>query len=217
MAATALKTEVAWKTTKPAALPEELEEEPDDEPEELAEPEPVDDDDEPEVDDKATEVDDEAALHWYESPSTADFCLLKESQSKSSDDSISIPPETLFNDGNEALVKLPTKITAPPTVSNESKPSISFKLVLFEISKPPPIEVKFDKSISSNSSFETKVNEPPTVPKLAISIDSNEVLMKPNEALTVSNFDKEIEEISRKVMLLAHSKSSNETSTSLEL
>lgn len=62
-AAIPLKIEVAWKTTKPAASPEDLDDDEPDEPEPVDEdePEPVDEP-EPEVDDKATEVDDEAAL-----------------------------------------------------------------------------------------------------------------------------------------------------------
>lgn len=142
---------------------------------------------------------------------------LKPSQSKWSDDSISTPPLTLFNDGKVALVKLPTKMIAPATVCKESKPSIEPNSELFEITKPPPIEVKFDKSTSSKLSFETIDNEPPNLVKVGISIDEIELLMKPNDALTASNFDKEIEEISLKVMLFAHSKSSKETSTSSEL
>ncbi|KAH3672304.1 hypothetical protein WICMUC_004399 [Wickerhamomyces mucosus] len=130
---------------------------------------------------------------------------------------MSTPPETLFNDGKEALVKLPMKIIAPPTVSNESKPSITDKAVLFEMSKPPLIEVKLLNSISSKSLFETNVNDPPIAVRFGISISVNEVLMKPNEELTFCKDDNETDETSLKVMLLAHCNWSNATSTSFEL
>lgn len=142
---------------------------------------------------------------------------LKESQSKSPSDSMLTPPETLFNDGKEALENEPSKMIAPPTVSNESKPEIVSNALLFEITKPPPIEVKFEKSRLSNSSFEVIDNEPPTVVKVGISISLKLLLMKPNEALTFSNLAKETEAISLKVMLLAHSNSSKTTSTESEL
>lgn len=145
------------------------------------------------------------------------FKLLNSSQSSSPSDSTVKPPETLLKDGKEALVKLPWKITAPPTVSKESKPEMLFKAELLEITKPPPMEVKLVKSRDSNSSLETMDKEPPMVDKVARSISVILLLMKPKEALTEDNLAKETEATSRKVMLLAHSNSSKVTSTFSEL
>ncbi|KAH3682399.1 hypothetical protein WICPIJ_006637 [Wickerhamomyces pijperi] len=93
---------------------------------------------------------------------------------------------------------------APPTVSKELKPSMLDNSVLLAISKPPAMEVKLANSKSSKSSLETMAKEPPTVVKVGISIWDKEVLMKPKEALTACNLAKEAEEMSLKVMLLAH-------------
>lgn len=122
--------------------------------------------------------------------------------------SMSAPPLTDFKELMSRVVKLPVTIKAPPMVWTFLKVLKSFKLVLLATTRAPPMVDKLAKETEVKSSLETMLKDWPTDFKLSTDKEEMELLMKPKEELTDSNFLKETSSTSLKVMLLAHSKSS---------
>lgn len=102
-------------------------------------------------------------------------------------------PLTVFKFGIEHLSKSPLRTTAPSMVLRSSRLSMVFNSVLFSITKPPPMVVKFEKSIFSKSSLFSMVKSPPTVATSGNFKELTEDSKKPAEALIASKLAIEME------------------------
>ncbi|KAH3663750.1 hypothetical protein OGAPHI_005152 [Ogataea philodendri] len=180
-----------------AAAPLEEEEEPAevDSSEAVAEPEP--EEEESAVLEWLTEDEDSVAAEQTNlSPWIPPF-LDKDSNSSQSTLPVvsrSKPPLTVDRDGKVALSKSPFKITAPPMDLSSSKPSMPANLELLTTTKPPPREVKLEKSTEVNSSLFSMERSPPILVTPEKSRSSTLDSKIPIEELTVVMFGKLIDE-----------------------
>jgi len=102
-------------------------------------------------------------------------------------------PLTVFKLGREHLSKSPLRTTAPVMVLRSPRLLIVFNSVLFSMTNPPPMVVKFEKSIFSKSSLFSMVKSPPTVATSGNFKAETEDSKKPADSLMACKLAREIE------------------------